>query len=64
MIWTGELLGVPRSGLDEIDVHERLALIGVEPRVFSDIFETPIRQAKHGDSSGVRGAAWLWPPDA
>lgn len=23
--------------------------------------KTPLRQAKHGDSSGVRGAAWLWP---
>ncbi len=23
-------------------------------------FTTPIRPAKHGDSSGVRGAAWLW----
>ena len=23
--------------------------------------DTPILQAKHGDSSGVRGAAWLWP---
>ncbi|MGP2730008.1 fructokinase, partial [Serratia marcescens] len=23
--------------------------------------ETPIRKAVHGDSSGVRGAAWLWP---
>ncbi len=22
---------------------------------------TPVRQAIHGDSSGVRGAAWLWP---
>ncbi|PWC14986.1 fructokinase [Brenneria roseae subsp. americana] len=22
---------------------------------------TPVRQAMHGDSSGVRGAAWLWP---
>jgi fructokinase len=30
--------------------------------VFSDVIETPIIQAKHGDSSGVRGAAWLWPP--
>ncbi len=28
--------------------------------IFSDTFETPIRKAKHGDSSGVRGAAWLW----
>ena len=23
--------------------------------------ETPIRKAIHGDASGVRGAAWLWP---
>jgi fructokinase len=27
---------------------------------FSPVFETPIRKALHGDSSGVRGAAWLW----
>ncbi|NQV44885.1 MAG: ROK family protein [Rhodospirillales bacterium] len=31
--------------------------------VFSDRADTPIRKNKHGDSSGVRGAAWLWPPD-
>ena len=30
--------------------------------VFSDSVATPIRLAAHGDSSGVRGAAWLWPP--
>ena len=29
--------------------------------VFSDAVSTALRQAKHGDSSGVRGAAWLWP---
>ncbi len=29
--------------------------------VFSDTVETPLRKNKHGDSSGVRGAAWLWP---
>ncbi len=28
---------------------------------FSDIYTTPVRKAVHGDSSGVRGAAWLWP---
>ena len=28
--------------------------------VFTDEFDTPILQAKHGDSSGARGAAWLW----
>jgi fructokinase len=29
--------------------------------VFSDTVETKLLRAKHGDSSGVRGAAWLWP---
>jgi fructokinase len=29
--------------------------------VFSDTITTPILPNKHGDSSGVRGAAWLWP---
>ncbi|HFZ8993930.1 TPA: fructokinase [Citrobacter freundii] len=29
--------------------------------VFGGECETPIRKARHGDSSGVRGAAWLWP---
>jgi fructokinase len=33
----------------------------IEKYVFSDSFLTPIRRAIHGDSSGVRGAAWLWP---
>tara|TARA_Y100001970_G_C14248265_1_gene869873 strand:+ start:922 stop:1812 length:891 start_codon:yes stop_codon:yes gene_type:complete len=27
---------------------------------FGQEFSTPIRRAMHGDSSGVRGAAWLW----
>ncbi len=31
--------------------------------VFSDTVATPIRPARYGDSSGVRGAAWLWPAD-
>ncbi|WP_082805306.1 ROK family protein [Pseudomonas sp. BMS12] len=29
--------------------------------VFSDRVNTRIVRARHGDSSGVRGAAWLWP---
>jgi len=29
--------------------------------VFGRECDTPVLQAKHGDSSGVRGAAWLWP---
>ena len=33
----------------------------VKSWVFGGECETPIRKAVHGDSSGVRGAAWLWP---
>ena len=29
--------------------------------VFSDFITTPVVKNLHGDSSGVRGAAWLWP---
>jgi fructokinase len=32
------------------------------PYVFSDLVATRLIKAKHGDSSGVRGAAWLWQP--
>ena len=28
--------------------------------VFSDRVDTQLVRAKHGDASGVRGAAWLW----
>jgi fructokinase len=31
--------------------------------VFSDIVSTKLVKAGYGDSSGVRGAAWLWPAD-
>ena len=30
--------------------------------IFSDTVETRLLPPKHGDSSGVRGAAWLWRP--
>ena len=29
--------------------------------VFGNEADTPVLPAKHGDASGVRGAAWLWP---
>ena len=32
----------------------------IAPHVFSDAFDTPVRASRHGDASGVRGAAWLW----
>ncbi len=30
------------------------------PHVFSDLVSTRLVRHVHGDSSGVRGAAWLW----
>ena len=40
---------------------------GLAPRMgvwcFSDGVSTPVVPALHGDASGVRGAAWLWPEE-
>lgn len=33
----------------------------IPTHAFSDVITTPILRNRHGDSSGVRGAAWLWP---
>jgi fructokinase len=45
------------------NVAELYPAIGpaIARRLFSDSFTTPVTPAAHGDSSGVRGAAWLWP---
>lgn len=51
------VLGGGVSNLDSIyDIVPPL----VHERAFSDMCSTPIRRNVHGDSSGVRGAAWLW----
>ena len=49
------------GGMSNIDrLYERVPrLWGVY--VFSDRVDTRLVAPKHGDSSGVRGAAWLWP---
>lgn len=48
------------GGMSRIDaLYERLPEV-VARWAFTDRFTTPIRPALHGDSSGVRGAAWLW----
>ncbi|HEX4182348.1 MAG TPA: ROK family protein [Caulobacteraceae bacterium] len=52
------VLGGGMSNVDEL--YSKVPPITAE-RIFSDVFETPIVRARHGDSSGVRGAAWLWP---
>jgi fructokinase len=49
------------GGLSNMD-HLYTELPRLIPRhAFSDVTATPILRNKHGDSSGVRGAAWLWP---
>jgi fructokinase len=32
--------------------------------IFSDTVVTRLLPPRHGDASGLRGAAWLWPPEA
>lgn len=49
------------GGMSNLDVLYGRLPAAIAPHIFSDVFETPIRKALHGDSSGVRGAAWLWP---
>ncbi len=52
------------GGLSNIDpLYEALPRL-LPQYVFSDRVETEIRRPRYGDSSGVRGAAWLWPADA
>jgi len=48
------------GGLSNIErLYERVPQFWA-PYVFSDRVDTRLVRAKHGDSSGVRGAAWLW----
>jgi fructokinase len=48
------------GGLSNIDrLYERVPELW-SPYVFSDQVATRLVRAVHGDSSGVRGAAWLW----
>jgi fructokinase len=48
------------GGLSNIEpLYERVPQLWA-PYVFSDRVATRLVRAMHGDSSGVRGAAWLW----
>jgi fructokinase len=48
------------GGLSQLDVLYDELPRRWAPWVFSDHADTPLLRAVHGDSSGVRGAAWLW----
>ena len=52
------VLGGGASNIDRL--YDTLPAL-LESHVFGSECKTPIRKAVHGDSSGVRGAAWLWP---
>lgn len=49
------------GGMSNIETLYARLPAAIESYTFSDVFVTPVRKAFHGDSSGVRGAAWLWP---
>jgi fructokinase len=49
------------GGLSNIPGLAEAALEGLPRWVFSDTLATRVVRNVHGDSSGVRGAAWLWP---
>ena len=49
------------GGLSNIEGVAERVRDAVPPWVFSDRVTTPIVRHVHGDASGVRGAAWLWP---
>ena len=51
------VLGGGMSNVEEL--YERLPA-SILRFTFTTVFLTPIVKARHGDSSGVRGAAWLW----
>jgi fructokinase len=49
------------GGLSNIERLYRNVPGLIQRYVFSDGVDTNVVRALHGDSSGVRGAAWLWP---
>lgn len=51
------------GGMSNIDRLYKTIPPLIKQFVFGGECETPVRQALHGDSSGVRGAAWLWPQE-
>jgi fructokinase len=50
------------GGLSQIDVLYSAVPARWARWVFSDHVATRLVAPRHGDASGVRGAAWLWPP--
>ncbi|HID4130695.1 TPA: fructokinase [Pluralibacter gergoviae] len=49
------------GGMSNVDRLYKTVPPLIKQFVFGGECATPVRKAVHGDSSGVRGAAWLWP---
>lgn len=51
------------GGMSNVDyLYKRVPELWRE-YIYSDHIATELKPPRHGDSSGVRGAAWLWPKD-
>lgn len=48
------------GGMSNIPELEQALPCAIARWTFSPVFVTPVVRSHHGDSSGVRGAAWLW----
>ncbi|MCU0869689.1 MAG: ROK family protein [Burkholderiales bacterium] len=49
------------GGLSALAIATDRAALGLERHVFCDAVASRVVRNAHGDASGVRGAAWLWP---
>ena len=48
------------GGLSQVERLYRTVPAAWAPWIFSDRVDTRLVPPRYGDSSGVRGAAWLW----
>ena len=51
------------GGMSNLEGLAEAAQRALAPWVFTDVVGTRVVRNRHGDSSGVRGAAWLWSPE-
>ena len=51
------------GGVSNVDGLAETVQDRLSAHIFSDVLETRVVRHLHGDSSGVRGAAWLWPAE-
>jgi fructokinase len=50
------------GGLSKLDrIYEHVPALIARHMFGGGVLATPVLKAIHGDASGVRGAAWLWP---